>query len=657
MIKSSVLFSVFIIVFFNIGLSQNNTSLLKNNYKVGTENSFIRLTDWLFIKHGWQGNTTDDLHWTSNSNGLNISQQSGLDILINGQDMGVGFLSNNNLNLLPINPISIDAIEVIDVPQLILGDFATKGRVNIKTKRLKPGINILLKRVLSNETGDTGPYSYVNGFDNLDRPISDIYFTINYTTNKWVTDFLVYKQNQITYTDPLIKHRVYFTLDNVNDASIWNPTIGGAFTSSYTNTKFKLDLSVRYFNSSRYFYYSNPLDHEIPIGLNLLNTAFSGSIKLKEKLVLYHASSFTIKDASIFTNANPKFNFDFQNNIIKSKIWLSNQNTKRKIDLGLKIEQVSANSEMGLDNTKIIMPSLFGNYKFKATEHSTQKIGVTTLMSAGKIAFKSSFANTIQINESQQLLTSIAYYENLFEESHNSDWFWINQGWDILSDYGRTYSKDSPFQKSKFITIDIIWENTFNHNTSLKLGVNIRSHTDVFFHRFESDKSLMLYNSQGATTINTSGKLIFPFSSTISNEINVRVQSVIQGDKELKEEINKTPQLYMNYNINFKPVKSFSLSAWVRYSSSTTWNTSQCNLCSKNQADLNIPYVFSIDFSANKWLWNQRLLVSLLLRNLSNNYNRYHPKGVKNDLTMYLSLTANLNQGIVQDIVKKICSK
>jgi hypothetical protein len=55
-----------------------------------------------------------------------------------------------------------------------------------------------------------------------------------------------------------------------------------------------------------------------------------------------------------------------------------------------------------------------------------------------------------------------------------------------------------------------------------------------------------------------------------------------------------------------------------------------------------LPSVARVDVSGEKWFWHHRLRTQMLLRNLLNRHERYHPLGADFPLSAHITIELNL---------------
>ncbi len=111
----------------------------------------------------WDSWSTDGLHDRHRVSSLAPLRTDTFLLFIDGMRIDHDLLETRSLNLLPLTVAEIDSVEFIAYPALVAGTFAARGAVHIHTRRPGRGPEMTAALFAENETGDTGPWRYLEG--------------------------------------------------------------------------------------------------------------------------------------------------------------------------------------------------------------------------------------------------------------------------------------------------------------------------------------------------------------------------------------------------------------------------------------------------------------------------------------------------------------
>jgi hypothetical protein len=103
------------------------------------------------------------------------------------------------------------------------------------------------------------------------------------------------------------------------------------------------------------------------------------------------------------------------------------------------------------------------------------------------------------------------------------------------------------------------------------------------------------------------------------------------GDSLMRARARSTPRDELRAQASATPVRDLRLTAAADVTNGTIWPG-----FGGDSAALRVPAMTRIDASAEKWMWSRRLRVQVLLQNLLNRPERYHPYGAQWNLRWHL---------------------
>ncbi len=113
-----------------------------------------------------------------------------------------------------------------------------------------------------------------------------------------------------------------------------------------------------------------------------------------------------------------------------------------------------------------------------------------------------------------------------------------------------------------------------------------------------------------------------------------RYASPVSGDAQLRDALRATPVHVVEGNVVGAVAPDFRLGAFVYAASSTRWAA----LRGGPPAPVTLGGISRLDVSVEKWFWRHRARTQLLVRNLLNQSERYHPLGADFPLRAHLTI-------------------
>ena len=122
----------------------------------------VRLSDILQLINDWDLLTQDGYTWEMSASGMGTMLGSDILILVDGNPVDLQFNSRSSINQLPMPISRIEKVHVYNRPVVLAGCFAPQGALEFKTRSPLDGITYRGMNMHGNETGEPGPWKYVN---------------------------------------------------------------------------------------------------------------------------------------------------------------------------------------------------------------------------------------------------------------------------------------------------------------------------------------------------------------------------------------------------------------------------------------------------------------------------------------------------------------
>ncbi|HEY7750670.1 MAG TPA: hypothetical protein VH917_00125, partial [Ignavibacteriaceae bacterium] len=392
---------------------------------------------------------------------------------------------------------------------------------------------------------------------------------------------------------------------------------------------------------------------------------------MKEAVRDYLAhSNFKHAGMNGFFNLSDNSKFNYQIKVSGSETYSTNKNRPDYFEQS--INNYLINTEIDVDGIRI---GSSYDYSVLEANYSPDKRGIALYKIYGELPFDILHPVTqilslyyVQNNSIGGIKTCLMNYWNLTNDisadlnlsyteripNEESDiWFFVNNGYDLLNHLNVDYSIEGSFDKTKKFTTDLNLSWALEQNFQISFGIVYRN---FFRTSLEFVKAEYIPEQPGFSTLtllntNTSGQVIGNsvsvkniINTKLNHEIFYRYQDAISGNEIFLSEWQTVPAHKIVYKFSFEPFPGLSLWSKVIYLSSTSWDGfSDVAESSGGLYNEQIESSLVVDFSINKWFWQEKLRLGLLLKNIFNDDVRYHPVSPVFPLSLYFQAELLLN--------------
>lgn len=169
-----------VVAFCVVALGTSSEARAQDPTRVVIRRAEIESAGWLNVGEmltgavGWQRSTLDAVWFFPSPDGLPPGAVAPAEpdwmLLIDGQRVVSGAYGARLLELLPLSPAQVESVTVSRVPRLVAGTIAGRGVIEFHTRRPQRGPAVAGAWHSGNVTGDPGPYAFTPiGGENVDR--------------------------------------------------------------------------------------------------------------------------------------------------------------------------------------------------------------------------------------------------------------------------------------------------------------------------------------------------------------------------------------------------------------------------------------------------------------------------------------------------------
>ena len=593
-------------------------------------------------------NTIDGYHVKTNLGSLSPSWTQDWIIFIDNQRIDLDYPYMKNVNLIPLGVDEISYVETTTTPGLVNGEFASNGVIHIHTKKAPDGFSLNASLASANETGDPGPYKYMDDqLPNIDQIGPYYWASLKYGFESFSARLGLKHHIQI-YTDPKINNRlisypwIYKEMRMLGVSLKLDFKFGGSNHSLFiSRTETGDPVLFRGYGSDLLFF--DPLGKEIPTEPKFTHAGLSGNFRLSSKVKLNYAFKFS---SSLLDWTMPPADniFDWNINNYDGMIEIAGGEnySGTKIAVGFNHVKLITHYSLVKNNATTFringQTSLFNNEQYNQTLFG----GVTFNGTSSSIKMGTNLA--YKVNKDVGINGILAYSTKL-EEENPSFWYWVTQGYNFMSDYNINYSIAAESENSRKLTGDCEFVFQSGNKFFLSLGGFFRRFWDYNLERQE------YYYNDDTSELGTNTNLEYSDVGTVAGfklHFNHKITPALyqqlfyqyiphfSGSSSFFDSWQSFPQHKVQYSVYYSPYKSFSMYAGFTYLSETYWveYTGNKNVMYKNIVEGNV----ILDAAVQKTFWDGRIRLNLMLKNILGGFVVYHPAGELMDMTLYMKV-------------------
>ena len=574
---------------------------------------------------GWGRASVDGFSYSASPDHLPAAGESAPSmpewiVMIDGQRVPTNLFGLHVLELLPISVGQIDSVVFIRGPVLYMGTPAARGVMSIFSRRFHPGFNGESTYQHGDESGDPGPYRYTNlSSPNVEKVGPFAHGDIGWRGPSWDVDAGVHIAS-INITDTLISSRFPpTTFAGVRQDVL---SITPTFRAGVDALGGRHELMASR-GEQRGLFFIPPQRGEQSLRTTNTYVGIDGSLNAGSATIVTYEGSTSSLDASelasplAFTVGHTRHHLGGKSSATHSfglaSLTLGGLADRWMLDVPA--TQGSPSSSGGGPFARALLPlgrmvSLDAN---------------TALIFDG--AHPGALDASLEASFRLDSLTSLAIRGSRVHAHPNIDGSWIDAyllGY-ALPRRAPTLNAVSTAFVRRFApyvaaTIELRGENIADWSgLNVPASRSLPSPPDVQPHR-----AIILSEHARIETI---GEHVWQGS------IEYDHAGTFDRDAPFASELASQPTDDLRAQASVMPVRDFRMSGIVNLSGGSRWEA----FGTANASPAVVPPIRRVDASMEKWMWQRRLRLELLYRNLLNEPDRTHPFGAQWNLRWHVS--------------------
>ncbi|MEX2600311.1 MAG: hypothetical protein WD355_01605 [Balneolaceae bacterium] len=626
------------------------------------ESGITRLHELFTLMDHWSGYSVNGQDFHAAVTGLSPIEGAGWTLLIDEQKVEVQILNWQQLNLAPVSLHQIEKVIVIHSPQIYQGHFTDRGLIHIITGRNHEGWIAEGRIMAGNEIHDPGPFEFTEiRTPNEERVGPDADLLLGYRRDGW---FLHGSYSALVHrtTDTPVERRIkdmLFTgppepLFETPKASRKAVYVRGGHHGDAGS--FSLQAGQTH---QRDILFLRPYGRDLPVEFQNRLLGAAGTVPLGEQSTLLLKSAWQEWNPGYAPNRE-NLDLRFQAARWSHQFGWRRTAARRQVEIGTRLESTRAT---GAFQQGQIHESIWHYYhQWHEFIHSSLQTTWDFQFSSDRNsrAVKSTFAALWQLKQNQRLHSSLSFSERLAAESQGL-WFWAANGYTTLSDLEISYDSIQEIRSSSLLSASLEWQMETSETLSVQLGGYLRHHRGVLLseqkyqivrpHQWFEHNGVTLYPDGEATTTGIHARIQLKTGESLSYMLFIGGHRVLSGTAPMRSVLENIPAERLRITTSWKPVNGFELWSGLQAQSSAAWSDfekadgesyrDQQGLV-EGRYQMKTGPRSNLEVGGRKSLWENRLRLSLFIKNLLNRPHVEYPIGAGNDLTFYIQLELNL---------------
>jgi hypothetical protein len=569
---------------------------------------------------GWQRTTLDGVSFFATSDGLPPGAAAPSEpewlVLVDGQRVTVDALGAKLLELLPLSPAQVESVTVTRAPRLVAGSIAGRGVVEFHTRQLPRGPAAAAAWHSGNITGDPGPYGFTPlGGDNVDR-LGPYNFAFASVAGAGWDVGAGARQGSSHITHRGIRERFDPALYDQLGEHKWAPW-------DAINTRVgAVILGRRHDVVAGRAWVNGPLFLPLVGGEQWLrggveHVGGSGSVVAGATTIGYQLAHTGLEVGEL---PSP---FPFV-------AGHSRRRTAGLVELGVS-DDGGRHARLGAGVTRwhLSRPgasghrndaTLFGGLTADVGRLAGELAGALAHSSGGPIVAKGLFTARLAADSLTTVLLALSYVQH----ATGDDGTWIDRALVGLDTLRRERDARAWADLGVARRLPAGWIADLGARVGVVSGV-----------RLLATSGLPLGDTSDGGVAELRLGLAMPGTPRLPvARVAYRYASPVSGDAQLRDALRATPVHVVEGNVVSAVARDFRLGAFVYAASSTRWAA----LRGGPPAPVTLGAISRLDVSVEKWFWRHRARTQLLVRNLLNQSERYHPLGADFPLRAHLTV-------------------
>ncbi|HEX2450050.1 MAG TPA: hypothetical protein VHJ69_02855 [Gemmatimonadales bacterium] len=603
--------------------------------------NLARVADLLLLLDDWDVATVDGFTWQAAPRGVTPYQGARWLLLVDGQRIDLDLFGNTNLNRLPVPLEAISRVEVVSVPELHHGEFATAGLIHIHTREPASGLSAGGWVTRGSEIGDPGPFAFTSlATPNVDRFGDDASVSVAYGRRRWFAEASARTGEQFA-TDPAIVDRYATATGSFPTIKVRGQRVrlGGRLGSALHQVTYQR-------SSVDNVFLLDPIEAQLPTKERFEQLGLTGTFALAPGRDLRYSLTRSVNRTEARRDLLAA---DFGWKATTSTAGL--QFASFRLTAGARIRHVEVETPQEADPEHVTTGSVYGEVAVAGTWAGAPALAAALTAASGEIGVAAALRQRWQLGAHSRLESVLGYARTVHADD-NSIWAWSERGYDLLQELGAAVEVRDPPGRSQQVTADLAISARLGPGASVRAagfwrwldGLTVEQHALRFVAAERSfEGPLQVTGDAGGHMMGgelTAAAQVLP---PLRMRLAYSTVWAIAGDDSFGDAWATVPRHLLHYAVEFRPVANLDLWTMLTYRGPSHWSDfAAVEAESAGAYAATVPGAIVLDLAVQKWFWKRRLRAHVGFRNILGSTLRYHPAGATWAPTVLAQLEARL---------------
>lgn len=580
-----------------------------------------------------------------NINGSSTMQQQSYLLMINSQRIELERWDAIHINMLGIAVTDIAYVEIINTPQVVNGQFAGKGAINIVTRNDHKGLTASVYTNYGNPVNDPGPAVYLGGYSspNVHRTGLQYAYSAGYYAKKWHININHNLSDWMLRSDSITRRLSVF-----DPLLLKNRTRTTRMEAAVQAGKLLVEAGAAYTMQGGYVY-RNYLQTEIPSSSDYLEARTRITRVFKNNQ--YVKGNFVLNSQQVEhkPNAFPGYTYlTSTGNVEYGKTFYNAKHRFFKHASGYAFSYVSYTK----GRTFQVQHKPYSTISYSLSRKVKQQLDIALNVMENtinpSIAFKHEKTSSI-INSSCFVAS---YQQSRINEQYTQFWQFYSTNQSLNTG---AYPKLINSTPTHFLTADYFYYLSSAGSFKLTLNPGIRYQHNYHFIQPGATATypLLSDNSSGKTanfyTFTFGANLHYDVFNSFWFDIDYFSANDKSSDHNLQQVLNMDARRKIMGSIYFKLPARIDIGLRTQAVSRTSWNYYDAAGILVSQ---NMPATYTTDLAFNKKFWGDHIQLNTTIRNIFNQHEQLQPLGADFQMRFYITLVVKF-----EDLLKTITKK
>jgi len=610
------------------------------------EAGVMRLGDLPLILTGWDYSTIDGLHSTVGTRFGSPCRENAWSLWIDGHRIDMNLLGVRDLNLLPVALQDIAYLEVYDRPVLYRGVFAPYGLIHVHTRSVATGGSAAVSVWAANESGDPGPFRYLNpGTANVYHIGPEYEGTVAAGGSNWWMRLSLLTRNQPA-GDQAILNRTRALAGSFPRQRMVAPSLALGFRGDHSRHSFAAGLT-----SLEDLFYLPSYGRELPARPRFAWSGLNGTVDLIPRLDVSYRIAWTgnqLADRPNELDLDP----DWSREGFSAGWEAVHEGRRHLFTAGMDASRFACHTAPHLTDTTDGLAQAHLSLRRTHPSPLGYDIAVGAQTDGHTVTPQGSAGVAWHTDRSTVLTGRVTYSERFFRQDHTL-MFWTARGYDLLDDLGVNCTREPETARSRLMTADVEWQSDLSKELTTRVGACFQRYTHLTLERscytYQSldasfDGPVEIACNQQGYLFGCQANIAWSPGIGLRSRTGASIQVITGGDRQFRQIWDSHPAVTAYTTWHASLCSSFAVGTRMEYRSSTYW--SEYAGAKENSDGLyreTVPDFWTLDVIARKSFWKGRINTTALLRNLLGRGYRYHPIGATFDLTLAIRMDVRLD--------------